>query len=372
MESYRSKIIGTKALKLALTVLLMTYIIFVMLYPMSALLARFQNIQSDAWGLAWMSIKQSFLSTFFSMIIGVFAGVLANRVGMNPGQRSFFLIPFALPSLIAAQVALSVFDMGLSAVVLAHVVLNAPWIAWVVAEALSFYPQALKDAARTLGVDVKQELKDFTIPYLMPQVLAAALQVFSYCLMSFSIVLLIGGGPPVQTLETEIYSSIRLSGFDLDRALSCALLQLGFVVIPTVGVYWYRLKAQNTWGVLHAPLQKQVSYKSWIFSIIFMVPFILGFLVDPAIWDQKGWIKLFSKPEFWSGLSLSMILAFCTSIVVLAVSVASVFTHRMVSLFISTWSGVSSLVMSLAFFMAYARWMDLFLIRKPPKESWNS
>ena len=50
--------------------------------------------------------------------------------------------------------------------------------------------------------------------------------IFLLAFTSFPIVLLLGGGPAVQTLELAIYSAVRLD-FDLDAAVTLALVQIG-------------------------------------------------------------------------------------------------------------------------------------------------
>ena len=54
--------------------------------------------------------------------------------------------------------------------------------------------------------------------------------IFLLAFTSFPIVLLLGGGPAVQTLELAIYSAVRLD-FDLGAAVTLALLQIAICAV---------------------------------------------------------------------------------------------------------------------------------------------
>jgi len=62
-----------------------------------------------------------------------------------------------------------------------------------------------------------------SLPQLLPAVLSAAALVFLFCLLSFAVVLVLGGGPRYTTLEVEVYRLAKVS-LDLDRASALALV----------------------------------------------------------------------------------------------------------------------------------------------------
>ena len=61
--------------------------------------------------------------------------------------------------------------------------------------------------------------------------------IFLLAFTSFPIVLLLGGGPAMQTLEVAIYSAVRLD-FDLNAAVLLALVQIaicgGIIAVQSV------------------------------------------------------------------------------------------------------------------------------------------
>lgn len=363
MESNRPRSLNT--IRFAAWTFLLAFIIFAFLYPLYTLLLKIKPADAEVLGLAWISVKQAFWSMLISMSVGLPFGIFLDRLKIAQRHRSLLLIPFSLPAMVTAQVALYFFDMSYGAVLFAHALLNIPWVAWIVVESLSQFPSTVSQAAKTLGVSRKQEITDFYIPYLIPHLNSAALQVFCVCLMSFTIVLLLGGGPPVQSLETEIFSSIRLTGFDLNRALSCAFLQFILVFIPTLIHWFYQQKNKVLWVSMGANSKETTNslngkLKDWLFVLCFVFPYAFIFLIDSALWDKLGWVKLFSKQPFWNALGHSLVLAFASASMVVSLALTAVLLCRPIAHFISLWSGVSALVLSIAFFMTYAQWLDLF------------
>ena len=74
-----------------------------------------------------------------------------------------------------------------------------------------------------------------TLPQILPAILSAAALVFIFCLLSFAIVLVLGGGPRYTTLEVEVY---RLAKVSLDLKTGSALALIG-AIISLVFLYAY-------------------------------------------------------------------------------------------------------------------------------------
>src|SRR6185295_17430160 len=119
-----------------------------------------------------------------------------------------------------------------AAVILAHVFFNAPWIALVVAEARSEIPEPLLEAARTLGAGSLARFAAVLWPSVRGAFAAAAAQAFALCSMSFALILVLGGGPPVDTLETSLYARVRFGTLDLSGAAALAAWELALTLIP--------------------------------------------------------------------------------------------------------------------------------------------
>src|SRR5690606_36808761 len=121
---------------------------------------------------------------------------------------------------------------SMKAVVLAHVFFNIPWITLWVARARAQVPEEEIDSARSLGAGKPSLIAYVVWPRIRAAWLTAGAQTFGFCVMSFALVLILGGGPPVDTLETAIYSRVRYGGLDLNGAVACAIWQLGLTAAP--------------------------------------------------------------------------------------------------------------------------------------------
>jgi thiamine transport system permease protein len=152
--------------------------------------------------------------------------------------------PFVLPTTVAVMGLLSVFGrngpvnetlvalgiapisiFGLHGVVLANVFLNLPLATRMLLQGWNSIPSERFRLAQALGMTPRSHWLHLEIPMLRANVPAVVLVIFLICLTSFSIALMLGGGPAASTLELGVYQSLRFD-FDLGRAASLATLQL--------------------------------------------------------------------------------------------------------------------------------------------------
>lgn len=197
----------------------------------------------DVLWIARFTAEQALLSALFSLVLGFPLGVLTGRLSANARDRveRIFLIPVAFPGIVVAAAWLQILGASattaawlysLPAVYLAHVFLNAPWIAYMTSQAVSRVSSAEREAARLLGASAPEILKRLILPEVMPAVARATLQSFAWCAMSFSIILLLGGGAPVETLEVALYSSVRYGLVDRSAAGAIAAWQFFLIFVP--------------------------------------------------------------------------------------------------------------------------------------------
>ncbi len=106
------------------------------------------------------------------------------------------------------------------AIILAHAFLNMPVALSLLSDSWEHWPRNTENAARTLGARPSRVFFNITLPHLLPSMLSAAMLVFLFCFTSFSIILVLGGGPEYTTLEVEIY---RTNNILLDSSKASAL-----------------------------------------------------------------------------------------------------------------------------------------------------
>jgi thiamine transport system permease protein len=196
--------------------------------------------------VAGFTVLQALLSAAAALLAGIPLGFAASRgpVFTRRPLTTLFSLPFALPSILVAMGFAGFYGIsgtlngifssmgakspfvvyGLPGILLAHAFYNFPIIGRLVADSLSLSDPAHAEAARLLGAGTMRRFFTIGLREAMPGIAAGFILSFLYCLQSFGIVLLLGGGPAASTLEVEIYESMRTS-FREGRALAFAVLE---------------------------------------------------------------------------------------------------------------------------------------------------
>ncbi|MBB3950626.1 ABC transporter permease subunit [Aureimonas jatrophae] len=202
-------------------------------------------------GIVAFTLEQAALSALLSLALGIPLGLALHRTRL-PGRAfvlRLFLVPQALPPLVGALGLLAVFGRGgwlgdafalaglprpsiygLAGILLAHVFFNAALVARLVYGALGAVPHESWRIAGQLGLSPLAVLRHVEGPAVLRALPQAASLVFALCVTSFTLVLVLGGGPAATTVEVAVYQALRYD-FDPGRALALALLQIGLVAL---------------------------------------------------------------------------------------------------------------------------------------------
>ncbi|RIY00313.1 thiamine/thiamine pyrophosphate ABC transporter permease ThiP [Aureimonas flava] len=209
-------------------------------------------------GVVGFTLWQAFLSTLLAVALGVPLALALDRLRF-PGRglllRLFFL-PQALPVLVGALGIVTVFGRngvvaealvlaglphpsiyGLPGILVAHVFFNMPLVARLVLGGLSGVPAESWKLAGQMSLSRWATFRIVELPVLRRTLGPAAGLVFMLCATSFTLVLVLGGGPGATTLEVAIYQSLRYD-FDPARAVALSVLQVGLValiLLPSLG-----------------------------------------------------------------------------------------------------------------------------------------
>ncbi|MET0428698.1 MAG: thiamine/thiamine pyrophosphate ABC transporter permease ThiP, partial [Microvirga sp.] len=139
------------------------------------------------------------------------------------------LIGLGLPS------GFSIF--GYPGILVAHVFLNAPFVARVMLDGLAAVPAEQWRLAQSLGFNAAQVFRHLDWPVLRTEMPGLGGLVFLICFKSFAIVLALGGGPSRATLEVAIYEALRID-LDFGRAAWLAFLQTALCLALTLSLHW--------------------------------------------------------------------------------------------------------------------------------------
>jgi len=247
--------------------------------PLSAVLAKtnrvpgtiMQLISSTYYrGILGLTFKQAGLSTLFAVLLGLPGAYMIGRFRF-PGRRllkSIGTIPFVLPSILVVLGFVLVFGnsglinsllrlliadfegwnilYSLKAIIMAHVFYNFPITLRVVGDAWSSLPLSTYLASRSLGASPVRAFFSVDLPRLAPAILNSAVITFLYCFLSFAIIIVLGGGPELSTLEVEIFRLAK-NRLDLDSAAALAVVETTFTITIILALNWAdsRLRRQN-------------------------------------------------------------------------------------------------------------------------------
>jgi len=199
------------------------------------------------------TLLQAGLSTFLSVAFAVpLARALARRPTF-PGRRwliNLFAVPLGLPPLVAAlglieiwgrngvaNKGLSILGVetpfsiyGLSGILIAHVFFNLPLAVRLILPGLERLPPEYWKTAANLGMGGLSLFRLVEWPAMRRSAASASGLVFMLCATSFTLVLVLGGGPAATTLEVAIYQALRFD-FNPGRAVLLSLIQVGMTLI---------------------------------------------------------------------------------------------------------------------------------------------
>lgn len=200
------------------------------------------------WNILRFTVLQALLSAGLSVLGAIpFARALA-RQPRFPGRIwlvRLLALPLGLPVITGALGLLEVWGRngwmnsllkglgmeapisiyGLTGILLAHVFFNFPLCVRLTLSSLERLPGEYWRLASNLGMGPWHVFRHVEWPEIRRQVPGMAGLVLMLATTSFTLVLLLGGGPAATTLEVAVYQALRFD-FDPPRAVSLALVQI--------------------------------------------------------------------------------------------------------------------------------------------------
>jgi thiamine transport system permease protein len=196
------------------------------------------------WRIVGVTIAQAAASCAITLAVGLpvawalarlqFRGRVLLRVAVT--------VPFVLPTVvIGAAFASLLGPQGLIdargtwwPILAAHLCFNLAVVVRTVGASIATVDNDMEGAARLLGASRSAAVRRVVLPTVAPAIAAAGIIVFLFCLTSFGVIVVLGGGT-VTTVEVEIWTRATRQ-FDLSGAGVLCLLQLA-AVVATLGVH---------------------------------------------------------------------------------------------------------------------------------------
>jgi thiamine transport system permease protein len=211
------------------------------------------------WRIVQFTLLQAGLSTLLSIGFAVPVAFAVDQLGAFKGRKlvlALFALPLSLPAIIGVMALLNLFGRngafsvlgwtpdiyGLGGILLAHVFFNMPLAIRMILNALDQIPEAHWKLAETLRFRVTDHFRLLFWPAVRRVLPGIAGLVFMLCVTSFSIVLVLGGGPSATTIEVAIYQALTYD-FDLGLAAMLTLIQLVLVTALMLVLSWFRAES---------------------------------------------------------------------------------------------------------------------------------
>ncbi|MEQ1899803.1 MAG: hypothetical protein ABL866_03620 [Devosia sp.] len=300
--------------------------------------------QVDLAYLLWITTLQAGISTLLSLVAGIALAWSLNRLrfagrGLVVG---LFASAIVTPGLVVAfgllgvwgrsgwlsQIGRSLFGtpleipiFGLGGVVAAHVILDGAFAARILLARLDAIPELHLKSAQSLALSPLRRFILLDLPAMRGTLPGLGAVIFLLAFTSFPIVLLLGGGPALQTLEVAIYAAVRLN-FDLNAAVTLALVQIGMCgaiilvsqLAAPVAVALGQ-PAESRWRDRGATRAMQIATLA-IGLVGFALP-LLAILFD-GVGAMSG---LFTQAALWSALRTSLVIGLVSAALTLGLAI---------------------------------------------------
>lgn len=179
------------------------------------------------------SVAQAAISTFVSLGIAVCFLPFIGRIS-GAGQRLILGVCVVFSMISTTLVALmvqGVYGSGLIAIIVAHVIINAPFGLYMLHGAYQAIDMTLVQAARDLGATRLQLYQTIIIPCMRSAVISSAGIIFLLCFSSFSPIKVLALAPHHYTLTMLIAHAYKAGDA---AALWCGTVVRLLVIIPVV------------------------------------------------------------------------------------------------------------------------------------------
>ena len=300
--------------------------------------------------------QQAFISCFVSFCLAVpISSILAKRYHWHIFPPLFGILGLVLvmPTTVAAVGILKVWGLngwlaqtfdtisfgtvgwvniyGLHGVVLAHVFFNLPLMIRVLTPIFLSFPKEHIFLSEQYGFSRVKFFWVLEWPAIKRVALSLNVLVFLLCFTSFSLVLMLGGGPKVTTLEVEIYSAIRFD-FSIAKAAALSLIQVAIVACVIFLLTFFENGLSNN-SAIYLPLGNRLNQEnfpraplrnynkgivinlikdiSWLSPLIFII--FLPFFAVILSGFSESLIKVLKWEIFWESLKNTILIAFLSS-----------------------------------------------------------
>lgn len=301
------------------------------------------------WRILRFTLYQATLSTGLSILFALPVALALARQTVFPGRIwiiRLMAVPMGLPVIVGALGLIAIWGRqgflnttltslgveqpfsiyGLSGILLAHVFFNLPLATRLLLAGLERIPAEYWRIAASLGMPSRSIFRFIEWPALVKLIPGIAGLIFMLCATSFTLVLMLGGGPAATTLEVAIYQSLRFD-FDPPRAIALSALQIAMTGLLLLLLS--RLPKSDDEGltlgraVLRYDGKRHLARCSDSLFILAAVVFLIAPLASVAVSGSTANLqRLLAAEVFWRAATTSLSIALVSASIAVTVSIA--------------------------------------------------
>lgn len=304
------------------------------------------------------TVYQATLSTLLSIILGLPVALALSRQREFPGRVwiiRLMAVPMGLPVIVGAFGIITIWGRqgvlntllvfagakepfsiyGLSGILIAHVFFNLPLSVRLLLAGLERIPGEYWRMAASLGMGPISVFRFVEWPAVSRLVPGIAGLIFMLCATSFTLVLLLGGGPAATTLEVAIYQALRFD-FDPQRAIALSVLQI-VLTAALLGLLAFLPSPEAEIASLGRPVRRfdagRAAARLWDGLIIVSAVLLIGLPLVAIVFSggQADLPRLITAPVFLRAATTSLGIAAFSAIFVIIVSMAIIRARQAVS-----------------------------------------
>ncbi len=212
----------------------------------------------QTWAAVRLTVLQSLLVTAVNVVMGsIIAWVLVRDRFWGKSVLNVIIdVPFALPTIVAGLVLLSLYGpnspLGLhwaftpTAVTLALAFVTLPFVVRTVQPVLEELESEVEEAAASLGASRTTIIRRIILPALAPAITAGAALSFARAISEYGSLVLLSGNRPFETevVSVRVLSFIENGSTAAAAALASVMLTVALVVIVTLDIVQRRVASR--------------------------------------------------------------------------------------------------------------------------------
>ena len=355
--------------------------------------------------IIYFTFYQAFFSAVLSCLIAIPFALALNRHKNLKIIRYLVSIcgfSFVIPSILIVYAVIKLFGIngfynnyfnfyelfginsvyGLKAILIAHILLNAPFATRLFFQNLDNIPNKYYEISSSLNLTFFGNIIKLEIPIIKQNLFSVFSIIFSLCFLSFAIVMVLGGSPLNSTIEVAIYQ-FALFELNFNKAIFLSFIQI-FICSIFIFIGFNKMKGSKYFEINDNTYTHPYKNYKFIKLIDYILILILSlFLFSPIVFIifnffYNGFIEniLFTN-EFFNALFNSLVISIMTGLIVsilgLLITILLIENYKNIiiqqSLFLLTSSilVISPVIFSLGYFIIlgeyrYNNFFNFFVI----------